>query len=95
LPQAIPLSAAQHLDRSVEELDFRVRRYNCLRSGQHLNHRELVPKSENEMLRQNFGRKSLNEIKDIREDGLSPGNEFEAQGRIIWPPLPSQPPRHL
>jgi len=54
--------------------------------------RELVQKSENEMLKtKNFGRKSLNEIKDILvKMGLSLGMKFDEHGRIIWPPLPSQ-----
>ncbi|MGB8662464.1 MAG: DNA-directed RNA polymerase subunit alpha C-terminal domain-containing protein, partial [Candidatus Acidiferrum sp.] len=52
----------------------------------------LVQKSENEMLKtKNFGRKSLNEIKDIlTKMGLSLGMKFDEHGRIIWPPLPSQ-----
>jgi DNA-directed RNA polymerase subunit alpha len=51
-----------------------------------------VQKSENEMLKtKNFGRKSLNEIKDILvKMGLSLGMKFDEHGRIIWPPLPSQ-----
>src|SRR6266567_2010810 len=53
---------------------------------------ELVQKSENEMLKtKNFGRKSLNEIKDILvKMGLALGMKFDEHGRIIWPPLPSQ-----
>jgi DNA-directed RNA polymerase subunit alpha len=39
----------------------------------------------------NFGRKSLNEIKEILvKMGLSLGMKFDEHGRIIWPPLPSQ-----
>src|SRR5438552_18297854 len=39
----------------------------------------------------NFGRKSLNEIKDILvKMGLALGMKFDEHGRIIWPPLPSQ-----
>ena len=39
----------------------------------------------------NFGRKSLNEIKEIlHKMGLSLGMKFDEHGRIIWPPLPSQ-----
>jgi DNA-directed RNA polymerase subunit alpha len=39
----------------------------------------------------NFGRKSLNEIKEILQKmGLSLGMKFDDRGRIIWPPLPSQ-----
>jgi DNA-directed RNA polymerase subunit alpha len=51
-----------------------------------------VQKTESEMLKtKNFGRKSLNEIKDILvKMGLSLGMKFDEHGRIIWPPLPSQ-----
>src|ERR1700716_1357064 len=82
----------EHLDRSVEELELSVRSYNCLKNANIQTIRELVQKSENEMLKtKNFGRKSLNEIKDILvKMGLSLGMKFDEHGRIIWPPLPSQ-----
>ena len=67
----------EFLDRSVEELELSVRSYNCLKNANIQNLRELVQKTESEMLKtKNFGRKSLNEIKDIlHEDGSEPGNE--------------------
>jgi DNA-directed RNA polymerase subunit alpha len=82
----------EHLDRSVEELELSVRSYNCLKNANIQTIRELVQKSENEMLKtKNFGRKSLYEIKDILvKMGLSLGMKFDEHGRIIWPPLPSQ-----
>ena len=82
----------EHLDRSVEELELSVRSYNCLKNANIQTIRELVQKSENEMLKtKNFGRKSLNEIKDILvKMGLSLGMKFDEHGRVIWPPLPSQ-----
>ena len=82
----------EYLDRSVEELELSVRSYNCLKNANIQTIRELVQKSENEMLKtKNFGRKSLNEIKDILvKMGLSLGMKFDEHGRIIWPPLPSQ-----
>ena len=82
----------EHLDRSVEELELSVRSYNCLKNANIQTIRELVQKSENEMLKtKNFGRKSLNEIKDILVMmGLSLGMKFDEHVRIIWPPLPSQ-----
>src|SRR6266702_726402 len=82
----------EHLDRSVEELELSVRSYNCLKNANIQTIRELVQKSENEMLKtKNFGRKSLNEIKDILQKmGLSLGMKFDEHGRVIWPPLPSQ-----
>ena len=58
--------ANEHLDKSVEELELSVRSYNCLKNADIRTIRELVQKSEPEMLRtKNFGRKSLNEIKEI------------------------------
>ncbi len=82
----------EHMDRSVEELELSVRSYNCLKNANIQSLRELVQKTEGEMLKtKNFGRKSLNEIKDILvKMGLSLGMKFDAHGRIIWPPLPSQ-----
>src|SRR6202008_2153253 len=82
----------EHLDRSVEELELSVRSYNCLKNANIQTIRELVQKSENEMLKtKNFGRKSLNEIKEIRvKMGLALGIRFDEPGRILWPPLPSQ-----
>ena len=82
----------EHLDRSVEELELSVRSYNCLKNANIQSLRELVQKTEPEMLKtKNFGRKSLNEIKDILlKMGLSLGMKFDEHGRIIWPPLPSQ-----
>jgi DNA-directed RNA polymerase subunit alpha len=81
-----------HLDRSVEELELSVRSYNCLKNANIQTIRELVQKTENEMLKtKNFGRKSLNEIKEILQRmGLGLGMKFDEHGRIIWPPLPSQ-----
>ena len=59
-------SANEHLDKSVEELELSVRSYNCLKNANIQTIRELVQKTEPEMLRtKNFGRKSLNEIKEI------------------------------
>ena len=58
--------ANEHLDKSVEELELSVRSYNCLKNANIRTIRELVQKTEPEMLRtKNFGRKSLNEIKEI------------------------------
>jgi DNA-directed RNA polymerase subunit alpha len=82
----------EHLDRSVEELELSVRSYNCLKNANIQTIRELVQRSEPEMLKtKNFGRKSLNEIKEILgRMGLALGMKFDEHGRIIWPPLPSQ-----
>ena len=73
----------EHLDRSVEELELSVRSYNCLKNANIQTIRELVQKSENEMLKtKNFGRKSLNEIKEVLvQMGLHLGMEVPG-----WPP---------
>ena len=71
--------ANEHLDKSVEELELSVRSYNCLKNANIRTIRELVQKSEGEMLKtKNFGRKSLNEIKDILQTmGLGLGMRVE------------------
>ncbi len=76
------------LNRSVEELELSVRSYNCLKNANIQTIGDLVQKTEAEMLRtKNFGRKSLNEIKDILTSlGLSFGMRFDAQGRLVPPP---------
>ena len=65
----------EQLSRSVEELELSVRSYNCLKNADIKLIGDLVTKTEAEMLRtKNFGRKSLNEIKDLlAEMGLSLG----------------------
>jgi DNA-directed RNA polymerase subunit alpha len=75
------------LNRSVEELELSVRSYNCLKNANIQSIGDLVQKSEAEMLRtKNFGRKSLNEIKEILVGlGLSFGMKIDAQGRLIGP----------
>ena len=72
----------EHLDKSVEELELSVRSYNCLKNANIRTIRELVQKSEGDMLKtKNFGRKSLNEIKDILTTmGLSLGMRLDQAG---------------
>lgn len=81
------------LNRSVEELELSVRSYNCLKNANIQSIGDLVQKTEAEMLRtKNFGRKSLNEIKEILANlGLGFGMKLDAQGRVIGPPQPSSP----
>jgi DNA-directed RNA polymerase subunit alpha len=69
----------EHLDKSVEELELSVRSYNCLKNANIRTIRELVQKTEAEMLKtKNFGRKSLNEIKEILHSmGLSLGMRLD------------------
>jgi len=75
------------LNRSVEELELSVRSYNCLKNANIQSIGDLVQRSEAEMLRtKNFGRKSLNEIKEILAGlGLSFGMKIDAQGRLTGP----------
>ena len=75
------------LNRSVEELELSVRSYNCLKNANIQTIGDLVQKTEAEMLRtKNFGRKSLNEIKEILSGlSLSFGMRFDSQGRLLSP----------
>ncbi len=68
-----------NLRKSVEELELSVRSYNCLKNANIRTIAELVQKTDAEMLKtRNFGRKSLNEIKEILEDmGLSLGMNLD------------------
>jgi DNA-directed RNA polymerase subunit alpha len=76
------------LNRSVEELELSVRSYNCLKNANIQTIGDLVQRTEAEMLRtKNFGRKSLNEIKEILSNlGLGFGMKFDAQGRLVPAP---------
>jgi DNA-directed RNA polymerase subunit alpha len=69
----------ENLYRSVDELELSVRSANCLKNAGIKLIGELVSRSEAEMLKtQNFGRKSLNEIKDILVDmGLTLGMKLD------------------
>jgi DNA-directed RNA polymerase subunit alpha len=69
----------ENLDKSVEELELSVRSYNSLKNANIRTIRELVQKTEGEMLKtKNFGRKSLNEIKEILSGmGLSLGMRLD------------------
>jgi DNA-directed RNA polymerase subunit alpha len=69
----------EHLFRRIDEIELSVRSANCLENADIKYIGELVQKSEAEMLRtKNFGRKSLNEIKEIlTEMGLSLGMKVD------------------
>ncbi len=73
----------KNLLRKVEELELSVRSANCLKNDNIIYIGDLVLKSEQEMLRTpNFGRKSLNEIKEVLSQmGLHLGMEIQN-----WPP---------
>jgi DNA-directed RNA polymerase subunit alpha len=69
----------ENLYRSVEELELSVRSANCLKNADIHKIFQLVSKTEAEMLKtKNFGRKSLNEIKEVlSEMGLALGMKLE------------------
>ncbi|GAJ29470.1 DNA-directed RNA polymerase subunit alpha [Acidomonas methanolica] len=73
----------RNLLRKVDELELSVRSANCLKNDNIVYIGDLVQKSEQEMLRTpNFGRKSLNEIKEVLSSmGLSLGMSVPT-----WPP---------
>ena len=73
------LTSNENLEKSVEELELSVRSYNCLKNAEIRTISELVQKTEAEMLKtKNFGRKSLNEIKEILTNmGLSLGMRLD------------------
>jgi len=75
----------ENLNRSVEELELSVRSYNCLKNANIQTIGELVQKTEAEMLKtKNFGRKSLNEIKEILGTmGLSLGMKIDEHGNAV------------
>jgi DNA-directed RNA polymerase subunit alpha len=83
----------ENLNRSVEELELSVRSYNCLKNANIQTIGELVQKSEAEMLKtKNFGRKSLNEIKEIlAQMGLSLGMKIDEHGNAVPGPTSQSP----
>jgi DNA-directed RNA polymerase subunit alpha len=78
------------LTESVEELELSVRSANCLKTANIKTIGDLVRKTESDMLKyKNFGRKSLNEIKEILKGmGLSFGMDVDA---ILSKGRPSAP----
>ncbi|WP_419804184.1 DNA-directed RNA polymerase subunit alpha [Terriglobus sp.] len=78
-----PAMRNDNLNRSVEELELSVRSYNCLKNANIATIGELIQKTEAEMLKtKNFGRKSLNEIKEIlAQMGLSLGMKIDENGQ--------------
>jgi DNA-directed RNA polymerase subunit alpha len=70
------------LDKSIEELELSVRSFNCLEAAGIKTIRDLVQKTESEMLKyRNFGRKSLSEIKAIlKQHSLSFNMKLDERG---------------
>jgi len=79
--QELPFN--KNLLRKVDELELSVRSANCLKNDNIIYIGDLVQKSESDMLRTpNFGRKSLNEIKEVLQImGIYLGMQIEE-----WPP---------
>ncbi len=77
------LPFSPYLLKKVDELELSVRSANCLKNDNIVYIGDLVQKSESEMLKTpNFGRKSLNEIRDVLASmGLRFGMELDS-----WPP---------
>ena len=75
----------EHLNKSVDEMELSVRSYNCLKNANIQTVRDLVVKTESDMMKvKNFGRKSLEEIKDILDSmGLQFGMREDEHGRLI------------
>jgi len=73
----------KNLLKTIDELELSVRSYNCLKNENIIYVGDLVSKSELEMLKTaNFGRKSLNELKDnLKSMGFSFGMKLQN-----WPP---------
>ncbi len=73
----------KNLLKTIDELELSVRSYNCLKNENIIYVGDLVSKSEAEMLKTaNFGRKSLNELKDnLKAMGLGFGMKL-----VNWPP---------
>ncbi len=76
----------KNLLKTIDELELSVRSYNCLKNENIIYVGDLVSKSEAEMLKTaNFGRKSLNELKD----------NLKAMGLNFGMKLPSWPPQNI
>ena len=80
-----PLPRNDVLDRSIDELELSVRSYNCLKNAEIRSIRDLIRRTEREMLStKNFGKKSLTEIKDLLVGmGLDFGMDFDESGNPI------------
>lgn len=71
------VSVKDVLDKSIEELELGVRAYNCLKNANIYTLKDLVTKTESDLLKtKHFGRKSLQQVKHVLDSmGLSLGME--------------------
>ena len=82
-PKTTEIEFNKNLLKKVDELELSVRSMNCLKNDNIIYIGDLVQKSESEMLRTpNFGRKSLNEIKEV----LNSMSLFLGMEIPNWPP---------
>ena len=74
---SLDLHNADEDDKSIEELELGVRAYNCLKNANIYTLKDLVMKTESDLLKtKHFGRKSLQQVKHVLESmGLSLGME--------------------
>ena len=85
-PQTVELEFNKNLLRKVDELELSVRSMNCLKNDNIIYIGDLVQKTEPEMLRTpNFGRKSLNEIKEV----------LNAMSLYLGMEIPNWPPENI
>ena len=77
MKQNVDDSKTKALEMSIDELEFSVRAYNCLKRANINTLQDLTQKSENEMMKiRNLGKKSLKEVIDkVKERGFSFRNE--------------------
>lgn len=76
----------KNLLKTIDELELSVRSYNCLKNENIIYVGDLVAKTESEMLKTaNFGRKSLNELKD----------NLKAMGLTFGMKIPNWPPKNM
>ncbi len=77
MKQNVDDSKTKALEMSIDELEFSVRAYNCLKRANINTLQDLTQKSENEMMKiRNLGKKSLKEVIDkVKEMGFSFRNE--------------------
>ena len=86
IPKVVELEFNKNLLRKVDELELSVRSMNCLKNHNIIYIGDLVQKTEPEMLRTpNFGRKSLNEIKEV----------LNAMSLYLGMEIPNWPPENI
>ena len=85
LPEAEGDLAAEYYNKSIEDLEMSVRSFNCLKNANIQTIGDLIERTESDMMRvKNFGRKSLQEIREILQPmGLEFGMLRDERGRLV------------